>query len=324
LRIHLRLVFYRAGLPVQSFVEPRPDLAEPRVAQRDAPPARETDASAPSPGEQGLSRLEQMQIDLVRRTLEPGPLDSAIRLGQRTLGQWWIRAVTMRLRRVVGVDRLPHWDTCRSLILVANHRSFFDLYVTTAELVARGLPHRILFPVRSTFFYDHPMGPLVNGTMSFFAMYPPIFRDRKRASLNVASLDELAALLRRGGFLVGFHPEGTRKTDSDPYTLLPAQSGVGRVIHGSRVPVVPVFVNGLCNDLAQQMRAGITGRGDPIHLVFGSPIDFGTLLDGPAVAATFRRVAERCIQAIGELGQEDRKLRASLRTVDARRAPGHE
>jgi 1-acyl-sn-glycerol-3-phosphate acyltransferase len=265
-----------------------------------------------------------MQIDWVRTTLEPGRLDSAIRLGQRTLGQWWIRATTMRLRRVVGLDLLPPWDACRSLILVANHRSFFDLFVTTAELVAHGLPHRILFPVRSTFFYDHPLGSIVNGTMSFFAMYPPIFRDRKRASLNLASLDELTALLRRGGFLVGFHPEGTRKTDADPYTLLPPQSGVGRVIYNSRVPVVPVFVNGLCNDLARQIRAGVSGRGDPIHIVFGSPIDFGALLDGPAVPATFRRVAERCIQAIGELGHEDRRLRASVRDVDASLAPGHE
>ncbi len=310
---------------MQSVVEPRPDLLEPPLSQRDAPQVREGSARAASPGQPGLSRLEQMQIDWVRRTLEPGPLDSAIRLGQRTLGQWWIRTVTMRLRRVVGLDRLPRWDTCPSLILVANHRSFFDLYVTTAELVARGLPHRILFPVRSTFFYDHPMGPIVNGTMSFFAMYPPIFRDRRRASFNMASLAELAALLRRGGFLVGFHPEGTRKkTGADPYTLLPAQSGVGRVIYDSRVPVVPVFVNGLCNHFARQIHAGVTGRGDPIHIVFGSPIDFGTLLDGPGVPATFRRLAERCIQAIGELGNEERKLRASGRDVDARLAPGHE
>jgi 1-acyl-sn-glycerol-3-phosphate acyltransferase len=250
-----------------------------------------------------------MQIRLVRTTLRPGALDRTIRLAQRTVGQWWIRAVTSRLRRVHGIERLPAWDGTGSVILVANHRSFFDLYVTTAELVSRGLPLRILFPVRSNFFYDHPLGPIVNGVASFFAMYPPIFRDRKRAALNLASLDELASLLRRGGFFVGIHPEGTRKKDDDPYTLLPGQSGVGRVIHKSRVPVVPVFVNGLGNDFLRQLRAGLTGDGEPIQLVFGAPIDFGDLLDAPGGPRTYKRLADRCVEAIAALGQEEKALR---------------
>jgi 1-acyl-sn-glycerol-3-phosphate acyltransferase len=251
-----------------------------------------------------------MHIRLVRRTLRRGMLDWSIRLGQRTVGQWWIRTVTARLRRVYGVERLPRWDRSTSMILVANHRSFFDLYVTTAELVSRGLPQRILFPVRSTFFYDHPLGLFVNGVASFFAMYPPIFRDRKRAALNLASLDELASLLRRGGFFVGIHPEGTRNKSEDPYALLPGQSGVGRVIHKSRVPVLPLFVNGLGNDFVRQIRTGVTGKGDPIHLVFGSPIDFGDLLDAPGSPRTYKRIADRCVDAIAALGQEEKILRS--------------
>ena len=104
---------------------------------------------------------------------------------QRSVGQWWIRTVTNSLRHVHGIDRLPAWDPDRSVICVANHRSFFDLYITTAELVAEGLPHRIVFPVRANFFYDHPLGLFVNGVMSFFAMYPPVFRERERAALNL-------------------------------------------------------------------------------------------------------------------------------------------
>lgn len=262
-------------------------------------------------GDASLTRLERAQIRLVRASLRPGPLDTGIRALQRSVGQWWIRAATAKLRHVHGFERLPAWDPAGSAILVANHRSFFDLYVTAAELVARGLPHRILFPVRSTFFYDHPLGPLVNGVMSFFAMYPPIFRERKRAALNLASLDEAAALLRRGGFFVGLHPEGTRKTDGDPYTFLPAQSGVGRIIHKARVPVIPVFVNGLGNDLPRQVAGGITGSGPPIHMVFGEPVDFGALLQAPGGPRAYRRIAERCIEAIAHLGREEKALRRS-------------
>jgi 1-acyl-sn-glycerol-3-phosphate acyltransferase len=260
-------------------------------------------------GDASLTPLERAQIRFVRATLRPGPLDEAIRALQRSVGQAWILGATARLRHVHGIERLPAWRPGGSVILVANHRSFFDLYVTGAELVARGLPYRILFPVRSQFFYDHPLGPVVNGVMSFFAMYPPIFRERRRAALNLASLDETAALLRRGGFFVGLHPEGTRKKDDDPYTFLPAQSGVGRVIHKARVPVVPVFVNGLGNDLVKQVSGGITGGGRPIHMVFGAPIDFGPLLDAPGTPRTYRALAERCLEVISTLGQEEKSLR---------------
>jgi 1-acyl-sn-glycerol-3-phosphate acyltransferase len=260
-------------------------------------------------GEGGLSRLERAQIRFIRATLRPGVADTVIRALQRSVGQWWIRVATARLCRVHGLDRVPRWDTRGSVILVANHRSFFDLYVTTAELVSRGLPHRILFPVRSAFFYDHPLGPVVNGLMSFFAMYPPIFRERRRAALNLASLDEVAALLQKGGFFVGLHPEGMRKKDDDPYTLLPAQSGVGRVIRKAGVPVIPVFVNGLGNDLVEQVRGGVTGAGRPIHIVFGAPIDFGGLARAPMTPKTYRQMAQKCLDAIAELGQEEKSLR---------------
>jgi 1-acyl-sn-glycerol-3-phosphate acyltransferase len=262
----------------------------------------------------GLTPLERAQIRLVRASLRPGALDRGIRALQRSVGQWWIRAVTSSLRHVHGLERLPAWDPRASVVCVCNHRSFYDLYVVTAELVARGMPYRLLFPVRSSFFYDHPLGPFVNGAMSFFAMYPPIFRDRKRAALNLASLDEVAVLLRRGGFFVGLHPEGTRKKDDDPYTFLPAQAGVGRVIH--KAPgsvVVPVFVNGLHNDFVHQVRAGITRKGNTIHVVYGAPIDFGALLRTPGSPRTYKRIAERCIEAIGELGREERAIRDATR-----------
>lgn len=256
-----------------------------------------------------LSSLERAQIRFVRASLRPGPLDRGIRVMQRSVGQWWIRAATSRLLHVHNADRLPPWDPTRSVVCVANHRSFFDLYVVTAHLVSCGLPYRILFPVKSTFFYDSPLGPVVNGAMSFFAMYPPIFRERRRAALNLASLDELGALLRRGGFFVGIHPEGTRNKEGEPYSLLPAQSGVGRVIRKARVPVIPVFVNGLGNDLVAQVRGGILGNGPPIHVVFGAPIDFGGLLDDAESPRTYRRVAERCIEVITDLGREEKALR---------------
>jgi 1-acyl-sn-glycerol-3-phosphate acyltransferase len=303
---------------------------EPRSTPASAPAAsrgeREGGAGGPASldleaiGELPLSRLERAQIRLVRATLRPGRLDRCIRALQGTVGQGWIRAVTSRLMHAHGVERLPAWDASTGFVCIANHRSFFDLFVTTSELVARGLPHRILFPVRSSFFYDHPLGPVVNGIMSFFAMYPPIFRDRRHATRNLAALDEVAELLRRGGFFVGMHPEGTRNRGSNPYALLPAQSGVGRVIRKARVPVLPVFVNGLSNNFVAQVAGGLTGKGRPIHIVFGAPIDLGPLLDAPESPGTYKRIATRCVEEIAKLGAEERAIRQ--REGDSRERTG--
>ena len=259
-----------------------------------------------------LSRTERLVIRFVRRTLEPGAVDATMRWFQKHVGAAWINQCTRNVRHAYGTERLPELSLDRSFVCVSNHRSFFDMYVITGHLMKLGLPHRIMFPVRSRFFYDNPLGLLVNGSMSFFAMYPPIFRERKRLSLNVTSLDEVIWMLKRGGTFVGFHPEGTRKQDDDPYTLLPARPGVGRLIREANVTVVPAFINGLTNELWPQLRGNFTRSGKRVIIVFGEPIDFADLYAQPASPRLHRAIAQRCLDRVAELGQEERRLRASL------------
>jgi 1-acyl-sn-glycerol-3-phosphate acyltransferase len=258
-----------------------------------------------------VSRLEYFQMRAIRRTLQPGRIDSLLRWFQRTVGQLWITLATSRLHRIHHMDRVLPFAPNRSFILVSNHRSFFDLYILTAALLRAGLRQRIVFPVRSNFFYDTITGFFVNGVMSFFAMYPPLFRDKRRSTLNVLGLDELSALLRAGETLVGIHPEGRRNTSDDPYALLPAKSGVGRVIHGARgIPVIPVFTNGLLpNNLPRQILSNFDGTGIPVHSVFGFPVDFGDLLDEPASPHLFSKLAQRCLDEVRNLGLEEKALR---------------
>jgi 1-acyl-sn-glycerol-3-phosphate acyltransferase len=260
-----------------------------------------------------LGLTERLIVGLVRRTFEPGRLDRLIRFLQRWVGSTWIHHFTKNLRFVFGLERLPRLERQQSYLLVSNHRSFFDLYVVIGHLVRRRLRHRIVFPVRAEFFYTGPLGLFVNGVMSFFAMYPPIFRTRRQLALNPVCLDELAWLLRRGGYFCGVHPEGTRKKDDDPYTFLPAQRGVGRVIHEARVPVIPVFINGLLpNDLGRQVASNFDGTGRKIVVVFGEPIDFTDLYAEPGSPKVHQAIADRTLEVIGRLGQEERVRRAEL------------
>lgn len=258
-----------------------------------------------------LTATERVGIQVVRASFRNAYANAALRWGQRLVGASWIRSVTRRLIHVEGWERLPPPEPGRAIIWASNHRSFFDMFVANAYLFGRGYHERVLYPVRSEFFYDSPLGFLVNGLMSFWSMYPPIFRDRKRASLNHTAFAELARAVQSGRS-VGIHPEGTRNQGEDPYALLPAQSGVGRLMHLARAPVVPFFINGLGNHAFGQIKSNFDGTGVPIILVFGAPLELGDLLDAPATGKTYRALAERVMARIAELAEEERALRAQL------------
>ncbi len=285
--------------------------SEPVLDEQAQPAPRKlsTEADLLRAGVGMLDPVARAQIRFIQRSLKPGALDRTLRWCQRQLGARWINASLTNLRHVHGIERLPDLAAGQSFLLVSNHRSFFDLYAVSAYLVARGLPHRLLFPVRANFFYDNPLGPFVNGAMSFFAMYPPIFRQPSRAAFNLAGMDEIVRLLRAGGVFVGVHPEGTRKKDDDPYTLLAPQSGVGRLIYHARVPVIPVFINGLGNSIPKQVAGNITKKGSPVHIVFGAPVDFGDALEAPPSPRVYKKLSERALEAIHALGQEEKRYR---------------
>jgi 1-acyl-sn-glycerol-3-phosphate acyltransferase len=263
-----------------------------------------------------LSLRERTILAIVRASFDGGLVARLLPYLQRGVGQAWIYHATKRLCSVEGLEgTLALMEPSepggrrRSILLVANHRSFFDLYVITARLVRAGMKNRIVFPVRSRFFYDRWLGLLVNFLMSFLAMYPPLFRDRRKASLNLACLDELAWLMCEGDVFVGMHPEGTRNLGTDPYTLLPARPGIGRLVHTARVPVVPVFINGLSNDVVQQVRGNFSGAGSKIHILYGPAIDLEDLLAETPSPRVFQQIADRAMAQIAALGKREQALR---------------
>ena len=55
---------------------------------------------------------------------------------------------------------------------------------------------------------------------------------------------------------------------ADPYSYLPAQPGVGKLIKDAAPQVIPVFIAGLGNDLSRQVLGNWTG-GEKIRIHFG-------------------------------------------------------
>ena len=214
-----------------------------------------------------------------------------------------------------GLEHLAAYGKKESVLLVANHRSFFDFFTITAILYWRTqLTKRIFFPVRQNFFYDHPAGPLVNAVMSGMRMFPPVMRDREKKPFNQYVLARCVEELNREdvGTVLGIHPEGTRNKGDDPYAFLPAQPGVGRIaLEATRARVVPVFVLGMGQSILGEMKMNaFAPKTYPVDVYFGAPIDFSDLRPKSNMLTTQKRAADRCLDAIKALAERQRRDQA--------------
>ena len=231
---------------------------------------------------------------------------------QRHLGSLWIYLATYNLMNVFGLENFEDTNIDRPVLLVANHRSFFDMYTVSSVLFRRTKrPITLFFPVRAKFFYDSPLGWFVNLVMGWWAMYPPFFREEKevkKREFDKFSLRKLIALCATGkGHVIGFHPEGKRNLDENPYDFLPAQPGIGKVIMAARPQVVPVFIAGLGNDLPKQILGNWRG-GEKIRLHFGEPIDLSEFYQKRDSLRTHKEIGDYLMKKIAELGERDREI----------------
>lgn len=243
----------------------------------------------------------------------------------RVVAKNWVARATANLTHLYGVEHVHTLPRDRGVMVIANHRSFFDFYVISAVLL-RELPtiERMYFPVRSAFFYESAIGSAVNGIMSAWAMYPPVLRDGPKRAFNDFSVGFVEEVLASPGTFVGFHPEGTRGRGADPYELLPANIGAGTIVHRARPTVLPVFTLGLINDFVAQVRGNFDGSGAPITMVFGPPMDLERFYAMPPRLRTYKAVAVAMRDELTRLGALERTLRArdGLPALHPTTAPG--
>ena len=231
---------------------------------------------------------------------------------QRHIGSLWIYLATYNLMNVFGIENVETASAERPLVLVANHRSFFDMYTVSSVILRRTKrPITLFFPVRGKFFYDNPLGWFVNFIMGWFSMYPPFFREDRNAEkreFDKYSMRRLIELCSTGtGNVIGFHPEGKRNLTGGPYDLLPAQPGIGKVIYAAHPQVIPVFIAGLGNDLPRQVLGNWTG-GEKIRIWFGEPLDLTTFYEKGDRVRTHKEIADHLMSEIGHLGDRDREM----------------
>jgi 1-acyl-sn-glycerol-3-phosphate acyltransferase len=235
----------------------------------------------------------------------------------RGVSYTWVRAFLANRMFVEGLDDLIALRPETGVMLVANHRSFFDQYAMLLACYMGPVPwaKHLFFPVRSNFFYDQALGIVVNATVAAGAMYPPIYRSAERRALNDDALDKMVEILRKPDNVLGMHPEGTRGKGPDPYTFLPAQPGVGKLALIAKPVVIPAFIHGLGNKITEDIAWNFgkdARRRHAVIAVFGPPLDYADLLADKPRPTLYKKAADRFMAEIGKLATREQGLRADL------------
>jgi len=221
-----------------------------------------------------------------------------------TFGKTWVELGTSRTVAHHGFENFKKIDPNRGVLLVVNHRTFYDQFAVSARLFRLyGAHHNIYFPVRANFFYDSPVALLVNIPFATGVMYPPIIRDKKRREWNRYAVELMADLLKDRRNMIGFHPEGTRNRGPDPN-------------------VIPVFLQGFPKSLLQLVRRNFSQKSscEPmVHMVMGEPMDFPEEIKLEPSRKTFLQISQKVMQSIERLAAQERELRRQLQRQEVQR-----
>jgi 1-acyl-sn-glycerol-3-phosphate acyltransferase len=239
----------------------------------------------------------------------------------KNIFQWLIERTNAKLTyacvaNIIEESGLEHVENLKppgSVLLVANHRSFFDMFVASAVLYKHtSFLRRLFFPVRADFFHSHPIGLALNIFIAAGAMFPPIYRDRRRSKLNPISMAQMDYLLQQPNTLVGIHPEASRNKNNNPYEFLRTRSGVGQLVQNcpGNTLIIPYFMCGLSSDFLYEVKRNFgpaNNRGPSIRIRFGKPI-FASELNQDDSA---RDHAESLMDMIKELAKVDEQSQKS-------------
>lgn len=211
---------------------------------------------------------------------EPEMWMYALRSGAAAVIRAWL-GVYHRFR-IHGREHLP---TAGSFVMVGNHESHLDAPCLLAALPWRTL-HRA-FPAAAADYFFQSLPTAAFSSIVINAL--PFDREAKGAE----SLAVCRALLETPGNVLILFPEGTRSTTGE---LGRFRSGIGRLVEGTDVPVVPCRLVGA-------HRAWPKGAAIPrpakLDLHIGAPRSFGHLQPGRETVGTICRELQEAVAGLG-------------------------
>jgi len=182
-------------------------------------------------------------------------------------------AIAHRLK-IRGRENLPEYAP---FILVANHASHLDAIILGGILPLRFVG--AVFPIAAgdTFFTKRASSIFATAFMNALPIW--------RKNCGAHSLEDLRERLLQGACIYILFPEGTRSRTGE---MAPFKPGLGRLVAGTNIPIVPCYLNGTFSALPA---SGTVPRWKKISVHVGKPLSFvGTTNDrtgwGSIAAAT--------------------------------------
>ena len=206
--------------------------------------------------------------------------------GERLAGTalYGLNRMLARLFFRLRVEGLEHLPANPPFVVVANHLSDLD-----PPLLGAALPLSLM----RRLYWSGDRGRLFGSALSRrFCRIAHIFPVDERAPGSTLAMGQRA--LARGNALIWF-PESWRSPDGALQRFLP---GIGRLLSDQPVPAVPAFIRGTFEAMPRERH---WPRPHPVRIIFGPPVDPGTLAamgqgDTPEV-----RITEALRHAIAQL-----------------------
>ena len=178
--------------------------------------------------------------------------------GFRTVSAIGIRAALRVYCRfdIVGRENLPADGA--SFVMVANHASHIDAPCLLSALPLSRL-NRAFPAAAKDYFFRSP------ATTALAATVINALPFERRAGSVRQSMAVCRELLRRDGNVLIVFPEGTRSTTG---RVGPFRRGVGDLVAGTNVPVVPCYLDGAG---AAWPKGAVLPRPHRVRLVIGTP-----------------------------------------------------
>ncbi|MFO1031015.1 MAG: lysophospholipid acyltransferase family protein [Planctomycetota bacterium] len=213
---------------------------------------------------------------------EPGLIEA---IGHRVAGA--LLAGHLRVWHRLRVTGREHLPTEAPFLLIANHTSHIDA-LALASLLPWRLRRTTYLLAAGDVFFESPARALLS---SVLLNALPMQRQR---TVRHALADLRTRLLEDGCGLVLF-PEGTRSATG---AMQPFKAGLGMLVAGTGVPVVPCHIDGA---FAAWPRTRRWPRPRPVHLRIGAPLRFPEVADD---RDGWTNVAQRAEAAVRSLAPD--------------------
>jgi 1-acyl-sn-glycerol-3-phosphate acyltransferase len=203
----------------------------------------------------------------------------------RTFWWFWVRGVLKVTEQVeiLGTENLP---SSAPFVILANHSSHLDVLV-----LATALPLRLrncVFPLAAgdTFFETPAVAAFATSMMNALPLW--------RKNCGHHSIDALRDRLIREPCGYILFPEGTRSRSGN---MGPFRHGIGMLVAGTDVPVVPCHLRGTFEAMPPSAK---WPRRTRIVLRIGIPSRFSNIPNERSGWQTIAQLLERSVRDLGE------------------------